>query len=259
MNHFKIYFSLIEKAKFKEPERLILKKQKLLTLEKHHIIPRCINGDNSTENLVYLTPREHFISHHLLCHIYPDDHKLKFAFFAMCNQLNGDAKRDYKVSSKTYQIAKELFSIENSKLHKNKKLSKEHIEIIRKHCYINNPNKNGRNTGIRRSLETKRKISKSKRDNPERQRMFKGYYLTPFGKFPTPRHIVNFIEENHSIKISYFTAAIRCQKNFRIIKEQKPRGSQMLSSLEAIHPTISLENCIGKTFKDMGWGFQPLQ
>lgn len=35
-------------------------------LEKHHIIPKAAGGDNSRGNLVYLTPREHFIAHKLL-------------------------------------------------------------------------------------------------------------------------------------------------------------------------------------------------
>lgn len=35
-------------------------------LEKHHIIPRSLGGDDSTDNLVKLTAREHFICHLLL-------------------------------------------------------------------------------------------------------------------------------------------------------------------------------------------------
>ena len=35
-------------------------------VEKHHIIPKSIGGSNSNDNLVKLTPREHFICHILL-------------------------------------------------------------------------------------------------------------------------------------------------------------------------------------------------
>jgi hypothetical protein len=34
--------------------------------ESHHIIPKSLGGDNSKDNLVLLTPREHFICHWLL-------------------------------------------------------------------------------------------------------------------------------------------------------------------------------------------------
>lgn len=39
--------------------------------ENHHIIPRSLNGSNSSENLVLLTAREHFICHWLLVKIFP--------------------------------------------------------------------------------------------------------------------------------------------------------------------------------------------
>lgn len=35
-------------------------------IEKHHIIPRSLGGNNNTENLVKLTAREHFVCHLLL-------------------------------------------------------------------------------------------------------------------------------------------------------------------------------------------------
>ena len=34
--------------------------------ERHHIVPKCLGGTNSTRNLVDLTPQEHFIAHKLL-------------------------------------------------------------------------------------------------------------------------------------------------------------------------------------------------
>lgn len=52
------YDELIAKARSREP----------LTgyVEKHHVIPRCMGGDNSKSNLVKLTCREHFLAHWLL-------------------------------------------------------------------------------------------------------------------------------------------------------------------------------------------------
>jgi hypothetical protein len=63
MNHCKIYISIIEN-----------RKNNPLPLdeygEKHHIVPRSLGGNNSKENLVRLTAREHFICHALLAEMY---------------------------------------------------------------------------------------------------------------------------------------------------------------------------------------------
>lgn len=39
--------------------------------EKHHIIPRCMGGDDSSDNIAVLTPEEHYLAHQLLVKIYP--------------------------------------------------------------------------------------------------------------------------------------------------------------------------------------------
>lgn len=51
------YFSLIEKAKLHPPDGYC---------EKHHVIPRSLNGSDDSSNLVKLSPRLHFICHWLL-------------------------------------------------------------------------------------------------------------------------------------------------------------------------------------------------
>jgi len=73
--------------------------------EKHHIIPICMGGDNKKSNLTTLTAKEHFICHKILCEIYPENEKLRYAFWAMCNQRNN---RDYIVSSREYNHIKKL-------------------------------------------------------------------------------------------------------------------------------------------------------
>lgn len=74
--------------------------------EKHHIIPRCLNGSNDKTNLVLLTAREHFIAHKLLCKIYPDNDKLQYALWAMINLNNSNQSRLYKITSREYQSAR---------------------------------------------------------------------------------------------------------------------------------------------------------
>lgn len=84
MNYLKIYNQLIDRAKTRVLE---------CYTEKHHILPRCIGGDDSISNLVALTPEEHFLAHQLLVKIYPNEEKLIYACFRMTqhntsNRLN---------------------------------------------------------------------------------------------------------------------------------------------------------------------------
>lgn len=65
MNYHQIYFQIIDRAKLR-PIPKMSKKSKLDGHEKHHILPICCGGTNESANLVFLTPREHFICHALL-------------------------------------------------------------------------------------------------------------------------------------------------------------------------------------------------
>lgn len=62
---------------------LLIDRAKMRTItdysEKHHIIPKCMGGNNKKENLVCLTPEEHFLAHQLLVKIYPNNRYLVLA------------------------------------------------------------------------------------------------------------------------------------------------------------------------------------
>ena len=75
MNYQKIYDSLIERGK-----RTLIHGYR----ENHHIIPKCMGGSNKKENLVYLTPEEHFVAHQLLVKIYPSNRDIIYATRMMC-------------------------------------------------------------------------------------------------------------------------------------------------------------------------------
>lgn len=62
--------------------------------EKHHIIPRCMGGNNLPENLVRLTPEEHYIAHQLLVKIYPDNLKLLHAANMMAVSNNKQVRNN---------------------------------------------------------------------------------------------------------------------------------------------------------------------
>ena len=92
------YYQIIESAKNSVPA----------VFEKHHIIPRSIGGSNSTENLVRLTPRQHFICHLLLVKMTKGQHKrsMIYASQMMCmKSIKHD--RAYKVTSRIYHYLKE--------------------------------------------------------------------------------------------------------------------------------------------------------
>ncbi|AUS02907.1 HNH nuclease [Vibrio phage 2.275.O._10N.286.54.E11] len=74
MNYKKHYDAMINRAKNRILEGYS---------EKHHIIPKCMGGDNSKSNLVALTGREHFVAHQLLIKIYPEQHGLAKAAMLM--------------------------------------------------------------------------------------------------------------------------------------------------------------------------------
>ena len=74
MNYEAHYSSLIERAR----GRLISG-----CIERHHVLPRCIGGGNEKENIVSLTPEEHYVAHQLLVKMYPKERGLLYAAIFM--------------------------------------------------------------------------------------------------------------------------------------------------------------------------------
>ncbi len=108
MNYLNLYYKIIDKAKESNHSGY---------LELHHIVPRCVFGENllnedsindvnEESNLVYLTAREHFIAHWLLHRAFPKNNKLGLAFWAMTGMISPDQKRNYIPSSRTIEEAR---------------------------------------------------------------------------------------------------------------------------------------------------------
>lgn len=66
MDYKLIYDQIIQRAQQEQAVRALAKKNKTAYFEQHHIVPRCMGGRGTKENLVLLTAREHFVCHHLL-------------------------------------------------------------------------------------------------------------------------------------------------------------------------------------------------
>lgn len=138
MNYRKIYDQLIGRAQ----QRLL---DAGLYYEFHHIIPRCMGGDDSKGNIVALLAEEHYIAHLLLVKIYPENESLVFAANMMANRNN-----------KSYSWIKKRFALENSARHKGLK----HSDISKKK--MSNSSK-----GRPKSEEHRENIRKKKLKNIE--------------------------------------------------------------------------------------------
>jgi hypothetical protein len=75
MDYTKIYYSIINHAKLDGRSKTIQ------YFEKHHIIPASLGGSNDKDNLVLLTPKEHYICHRLLMEMYRNT---GMAYVKMC-------------------------------------------------------------------------------------------------------------------------------------------------------------------------------
>lgn len=60
--------------------------------EYHHIIPRCIGGNDDENNMIYVSGRVHALLHWILCRIHPSNRKILQAFHAM-TMINGHNER----------------------------------------------------------------------------------------------------------------------------------------------------------------------
>lgn len=101
MDYQKIYNQIVEKAKNRMLEGY---------KEKHHIIPKCLGGNNDKDNLIELTAREHFLCHMLLCEIYPNENKLKHALFLMAIGKQKIKEKTYVIGSRVYERLKIEYS-----------------------------------------------------------------------------------------------------------------------------------------------------
>lgn len=152
MDYKRIYNNIIIRGK----DRVLFGYKEL-----HHILPKCLGGLDNDENLVYLTPEEHYVCHQLLIKIYPDNDKLVYAANMMCigpnrnNKLYGWIRR--KLTEPKSEETKE-------KMRKPKppgfgeKVSKR-LRGVPKHYQVWNKGVKGQGAGIPKSPEHRAKIS----------------------------------------------------------------------------------------------------
>lgn len=76
--------------------------------EKHHIKPKCLGGNDSKDNLIYLYAQEHYYAHMLLAKENKDNKELNWAWWNMCHC--NCKNREISISPDEYSEAREIFS-----------------------------------------------------------------------------------------------------------------------------------------------------
>ena len=104
------------------------------TYEIHHILPRCMGGlplkihthDIKHPNLIWLTPREHYIAHKLLVEAYPSNSKLIYAFWRLSNR--------HTVTAEEYAVARELYRQARRTSTQSAEANLKRSKAMKQHC-----------------------------------------------------------------------------------------------------------------------------
>lgn len=123
MNYQKAYNQLIESARTKTMTSYS---------ERHHIIPRCLGGNNTKSNLVLLSAREHFVAHWLLTKIYPNHPGVNLSLHAMKASSRFHERYETKVTSKVFARVKDRLYGENGLMKNSPHYGKKHTELSKK-------------------------------------------------------------------------------------------------------------------------------
>lgn len=154
MNHRQIYDLLVQKCQTRTRTPDIY--------ERHHIVPKSMGGTNAKSNIVFFTPREHYVAHHLLWKIHKNK-QMFYAFWCMVTRM-GRNDNSYRVTSRVYEQAKLEHRIMSSSTHRGKipwnkgKIGVYSPETISK--------MSAARTGHVETSETKRKKSDSAKNRP---------------------------------------------------------------------------------------------
>ena len=150
--------------------------------ERHHVIPKSLNGTDDKTNLVDLTAREHFICHWLLTKMYTGEAKSKMIYALNGMKRNGKFTQRYEtlITSRVYESLKKEFSIVHSATMKGRDPWNRGIPITEEQREKNRIAATGKKRsaeaiakavakqlGQKRSDETKLKMSLSAKGKPK--------------------------------------------------------------------------------------------
>lgn len=139
------YFSIINKYG--------LKSKPSYYTERHHIIPKSLGGSNDIENLIYVSPKVHYILHLLLIKMVRNPEHIWKMAFAIHAMSSWNRRRRY--TSKLYEIHRKLYitKLKGYKDTAETKIRKSVARLGDKNPRYNNPH----------SEESKKKISENQK------------------------------------------------------------------------------------------------
>ena len=235
MNYQKVYDQIVDRARKENRQKL----KGGTYYEAHHIVPKCLGGEGKTSqwkthpNIILLTAREHFICHWLLVRAYPNEPKLVFAFWGMCNLKNREQGGRYTPSSRTFSEVRELHSKNISKnqidlysTDKGKKIKTQSGENLKRF----NQTTEGRETKARQ-LATRNAYNQTdegRRSITRQVESCKAFYKTPEGVESLKRKgeslkAFNSTEEGVAVRkliaIKHFKPVLQFDKRGTLIKE----------------------------------------
>ena len=99
--------------------------------ERHHILPKCMGGNNDKENLIDLYPQEHYEAHRLLALENPHDSLLNYVWGMMTNRITKQfTNSDEVVSKEDYDETRRALAKYLSEVHKGQSFTEEHKRKI---------------------------------------------------------------------------------------------------------------------------------
>lgn len=137
-------------------QNLVAPKDRCLEVkETHHILPKSLGGTDDTDNLVDLTPKEHYIAHRLLVKITEgeDRQKMAFALWRMTNKGEATNAHAYEKVRKEYREAL-------SEYRTGKKFGK-HSEEAREKARLRALGENNNMYGKKHTDESRQKMSEA--------------------------------------------------------------------------------------------------
>ena len=102
--------------------------------EKHHILPRSLKGSDEPENLIRLTPGDHYFAHLLLAKIHGGN---QWAAVALMSNMKSTSARGYTASRTIYAIAKEKMA---QRMRENNPSNPAAVSAANAQRLIDNPN-----------------------------------------------------------------------------------------------------------------------
>lgn len=158
MNYQKIYNNLICRTKVRTGY-----------VEKHHIVPRCLGGTDTKDNLIKLYPEEHYLAHLLLCKIHPENQKLLYAAMNMATgSMINNGKRNNKDFGWLRRKYADSMSGDNNPNRKNPQLQK--LAALKrkgqKRTAASREKMSAAQKGRTFSEETKKKMSEAAKNRP---------------------------------------------------------------------------------------------